>query len=307
RSAANAARRSCSLRVSRKSVTTRTVVAPIISAIRSTTSGGTSRSPKERLRTSRHVTWSPSRRVRSTSSGCTPASTAKPRGSGFRRDNHVFPNPEDPTSPAEVLINATPRTRSRNSSGRCSANAMIVMPPIEWPTSTTSPVGATARSTASRSRPSCSIVLPLLVDCPARPWLRWSYSTRRVGDAGEVPLLEVPAPGIPREASHADPRDLGFRPTRRQHFPHHQRNPVSGRHRGLAVDGEPPQRLLLGGGAPGHRPGAVGERAHHRTGGRGPDHAAHPSGRLPDGPPAGSRESTTVRLTRGRYMPVTIS
>lgn len=42
------------------------------------------------------------------------------------------------------------------------------MPPIEWPTSTTGPA-ETARSTAARSRPSCSTVYvsgPAVPDAP---------------------------------------------------------------------------------------------------------------------------------------------
>jgi hypothetical protein len=59
--------------------------------------------------------------------------------------------------PAEVQTSATPTTRSPNSSGRPSASAMTVMPPMEWPTSTTGPVGTTSSSTRPRSRPSWSI------------------------------------------------------------------------------------------------------------------------------------------------------
>ena len=46
--------------------------------------------------------------------------------------------------PAVVEIRPTPTTRSPNSSGCCSASAMIVIPPIEWPTSTTGPSGTTS-------------------------------------------------------------------------------------------------------------------------------------------------------------------
>ena len=63
----------------------------------------------------------------------------------------------------------TPTTRSPNSSGYWSASAMIVMPPIEWPTSTTGrPVGAAASMTAFRSRPSWSIVRVPCVAAAAR-------------------------------------------------------------------------------------------------------------------------------------------
>ena len=51
---------------------------------------------------------------------------------------------------------------------------MIVMPPIEWPTSTTGPRGTRASSTAARSRASCSIV-----ECSAVP-----AAGRRRGRAG---------------------------------------------------------------------------------------------------------------------------
>ncbi len=88
--------------------------------------------------------------------------------------------------PARVPISATPATRSRNSSGYWSASAIIVMPPIEWPTRTSGPVGATASITALRSPPSWSIP----AGSPARkererserPWLRWSHRTSRAPD-----------------------------------------------------------------------------------------------------------------------------
>ena len=61
-----------------------------------------------------------------------------------------------------------------NSSGWRSANAMIVMPPMECPTSTTSPVGTSSRSTTSRSSPSWSMVACCLSVWPDRPCERWS-------------------------------------------------------------------------------------------------------------------------------------
>ena len=52
--------------------------------------------------------------------------------------------------PVEVDSSATPTTRGAEQLGRASASAMIVMPPIEWPTSTTGPLGTTASRTASQ-------------------------------------------------------------------------------------------------------------------------------------------------------------
>ena len=71
-------------------------------------------------------------------------------------------------------IRPTPTTRSPNSSGCCSASATIVIPPIEWPTSTTGPSGTASSSTRSRSWPSCSMVAWSSVDRPDRPCERWS-------------------------------------------------------------------------------------------------------------------------------------
>ena len=49
--------------------------------------------------------------------------------------------------PVEVEISATPITRGPNSSGCRSTSDITAIPPIEWPTSTTAPVGATSAST----------------------------------------------------------------------------------------------------------------------------------------------------------------
>ena len=76
--------------------------------------------------------------------------------------------------PAAVEIRPTPTTRSPNSSGSCSASAMTVIPPMEWPTSTTGPSGTSSSSTVFRSRPSCSIVAWCFVERPERPCERWS-------------------------------------------------------------------------------------------------------------------------------------
>ncbi len=74
---------------------------------------------------------------------------------------------------AAVEISATPMILPPNSSGCWSASAMMVIPPIEWPTSTTgwSP-GAVAISTSCRSAPSWSMLTRSGSDRPDRPWLR---------------------------------------------------------------------------------------------------------------------------------------
>ena len=58
-----------------------------------------------------------------------------------------------------MAISTTPTTRSPNSSGYSSANAMMVMPPIEWPTSTTGPSGTVVSSTARSASPSVGQVV----------------------------------------------------------------------------------------------------------------------------------------------------
>ena len=93
---------------------------------------------------------------------------------GLRGDRNGRERPDRPISPALVLRKATPQIRSANSSGSCSANAMIVIPPRECPISTTRPSGAAAWITVCRSRPSCSMVHAVRGDRPERPWLRWS-------------------------------------------------------------------------------------------------------------------------------------
>ncbi len=72
--------------------------------------------------------------------------------------------------PAAVEISTVPMTLLPNSSGCWSASAMMVMPPIEWPTSTTgvSP-GAVASITSCRSAPSWSIVTRLGSERPDLP------------------------------------------------------------------------------------------------------------------------------------------
>ena len=70
-------------------------------------------------------------------------------------------------------------TRSRTRSGCVAPSAIVVMPPMEWPTSASGPSGATASMTALE-------VLAELGDrvgrpgaAPDRPWPRWSHTTTR--------------------------------------------------------------------------------------------------------------------------------
>ena len=81
---------------------------------------------------------------------------------------------------AAVEMRATPVTLVPKSPGCWPASAMMVMPPIEWPTSTTgmSP-GATALMTRSRSAPSRSMLATPASERPDRPWSRWSQNTSR--------------------------------------------------------------------------------------------------------------------------------
>ena len=84
---------------------------------------------------------------------------------------------------------------------------MIVMPPIEWPTSTIGPVGTTWSRTALRSRPSCSMVLVSATERLDRPWLRWSQNTRSP-EGAQVPALVVPAVLVQGVAVAEDDREL---------------------------------------------------------------------------------------------------
>lgn len=76
--------------------------------------------------------------------------------------------------PALVEHSPTPITRSPNSSGCCSARAMIVMPPIECPIRITGPVGANRSTIPYRSAPSWSMLMFSFGDRPERPCERWS-------------------------------------------------------------------------------------------------------------------------------------
>ena len=135
--------------------------------------------------------------------------------------------------PLDVEIRAAPTTREPNSSGRSAASPMIVMPPIEWPTSTTGPRGTRASRTAARSRASCSIVE--FSECP-RPGRAVAAlvveDQPRVGTVpvrggqlgGEGPPLEVQRGHRQRVAVHEDD---GQRRVRRGRSP----RPPAGRRR----------------------------------------------------------------------------
>ena len=78
------------------------------------------------------------------------------------------------SSPAEVCSRPTPTTRVPNSSGRLAASRMIVIPPMEWPISTTGPGPATSSSTCSRSAASWSSRQCSGAERLERPWDRRS-------------------------------------------------------------------------------------------------------------------------------------
>ena len=221
--------------------------------------------------------------MKSTSAGLTSASrtpaTARPGGSAPRRGadqldharlpvgqpaevagQRVVPGqqrprrPRLPTSPAEVPMSATPYTRSANSSGRCSASAMIVMPPMEWPTSTTGPSPAACRAVRrgrGRAGRSCwtprsrglSGVAALVVEDLADPWL---------GESREGLALEVPAAAVEREAVHEHDGQRGFAAVGRVDLLDGQRDAVLGDHRVPRSGRSSPKarrRLVVGVGA----------------------------------------------------------
>ena len=161
--------------VGKKSATTPNGVAESISSTNSTYRAGTA-SPNASSSVATSATECPSLRNRST--------VRWPRASAATsRDANCPPTVEGSsgstmrwgsTPPAVVPIRPTPTMRSPNSSGCSSASATMVMPPIEWPTSTTGPSGTATSSTRSRSWPSCSMLACSSLDRPDRPWERWS-------------------------------------------------------------------------------------------------------------------------------------
>ncbi|SKY99087.1 Uncharacterised protein [Mycobacteroides abscessus subsp. abscessus] len=83
---------------------------------------------------------------------------------------------------AAVATSATPATgpSGPKSSGWRRASAMIDMPPIECPHSTTGPDGATVRITAATSSESCAIVQVSGGAASDFPCPRWSKNTSRI-------------------------------------------------------------------------------------------------------------------------------
>jgi hypothetical protein len=82
---------------------------------------------------------------------------------------------------AVVETNTRPAIREANSSGRRWAYSMMVIPPSEWPTSTTGPSPAVSRTTAARSSPSWASVASRRRIAQERPCPRASYATTRAG------------------------------------------------------------------------------------------------------------------------------
>ena len=85
-----------------------------------------------------------------------------------------------PCTEAAVPTRTVPRTRRPKSAWRDPAYAMIVIPPMEWPTSTSgeSP-GTVAAMTSARSSPSSRTVAFGGRPMVESPWPRWSYVTTR--------------------------------------------------------------------------------------------------------------------------------
>ena len=83
------------------------------------------------------------------------------------------------SAPDDVETNAAPTTRSKTS-GRCSASAIIVIPPMECPASTSGPSGASVSISIAQSRARLSIVQAARVTGADSPWPRWSQVTIRM-------------------------------------------------------------------------------------------------------------------------------
>ena len=163
-----------------------------------------------------------------------------------------------------------PTTRSVKNSGCCSASAMIVMPPIECPTSTSGPSGASARMHGVE-------VVAELVDRAALPrgalgaavaaLVVEHLTDDRVGEVGQEPALEVPGAPVEREPVHEHDGEIGGHTRRGLDLLAGEPHAVVGRHRrGLAGGQRPgvvgPGRQLGGQRVPvgGDRGDAVGRR-----------------------------------------------
>ena len=130
------------------------------------------------------------------------------------------------TPPAVVPIRPTPTTRSPNSSGCSSASATMVMPPIEWPTSTTGPSGTASSSTRSRSLAEL-LDVGVLLGRPAGAAVGALVVVDRADQAAVGRALEVPRVQVERVAVHEHDGQLGV-PTARAH-------PLAAGHRGVEL------------------------------------------------------------------------
>ncbi len=159
RSADSAGKRLCVYSVCRYFVTVSTEVSEIMLSTNVTNDGLGLVSPKPYRRVSSQARSEAATRALSIAP---PPSRAAPPQSGkngalARATRDGRPSLALSKRPAEVDISATPRTRLPNHSGYCSANAMIVMPPIEWPTRTIEPSGTVALRMAARDLPSAAM------------------------------------------------------------------------------------------------------------------------------------------------------
>ncbi|CAG7423581.1 hypothetical protein PICSAR138_04142 [Mycobacterium avium subsp. paratuberculosis] len=111
----------------------------------------TCRSLKEAARNTGPISERDTLRPRCISFGADRAATRTASSAGFFK---ISPSGDRETPSAADEISAAPTIRRPYCSGNWRACESTVMPPIEWPTSTTSPRGATTCSTVCRSRPS---------------------------------------------------------------------------------------------------------------------------------------------------------
>src|SRR6266571_953478 len=168
----------------KNSETTSTGVARIICSRKSVIVGLVFGSPNAMNLVPRNARSPPAWRARSTTDARRPLPAPRIARGAARRaiapSGPGSPSVMSERPPAEVATSATPTTFAPNSSGRWSASAIIAMPPMEWPTSTTRVCpGATACMTVCRSWPSWSMFSLAGSDLPDRPWLRWSQKTSR--------------------------------------------------------------------------------------------------------------------------------
>ena len=181
----------------RRACATRT--APATAGRRWRTSSAWSARTRCRRRGDRPRATSPGRRLRAASALGAARRSARPAAAGT-------PNVTSASRPGDVDTSATPTTRSPKSSGCWSASAMTVMPPIECPTSTTLPVGAVASRTASRSRPSWSMVAFSALPRPRPAVAALVPEDQPASQVGEVAALVVPAVLVQRQPVAEDDR-----------------------------------------------------------------------------------------------------